>query len=228
MTRPRLTLLDTVTVVMVVVIATLAVWVAVAGPTGPIAMHFDLQGRPDRWGDRREMAGLLAFMTAMTALTAGAMSWYARRSDDPSRRRGLEIGQLIALLAIGGTTAILWTAILGQSSVGAGAEATTGWTMALMGAIFVATGAFLGRVAPNPLIGVRTPWSFKSRRAWDRSNRLAGRLFFWLGLATLIAAPLVPQPAGFVTLTAAVLIAAAWSVFESWRVWKSDPDRQPF
>lgn len=27
---------------------------------------------------------------------------------------------------------------------------------------------------------------------------------------------------------AAVLIAALWSVFESWRVWRTDPDRQPF
>ena len=24
------------------------------------------------------------------------------------------------------------------------------------------------------------------------------------------------------------LIAALWSVFESWRVWRTDPERQPF
>ena len=44
----------------------------------------------------------------------------------------------------------------------------------------------------------------------------------------LIAAPLAPQPLGALSLTAAVLIVAALSVFESWRVWRSDPDRQPF
>jgi uncharacterized membrane protein len=94
--------------------------------------------------------------------------------------------------------------------------------------ILLVLGAFLGRVAPNPVVGVRTPWSYKSRLAWDRSNRLAGRLFFLLGLIGLIAAPVAPQPLGALSLTGAALIVAALSVFESWRVWRSDPDRQPF
>ena len=68
----------------------------------------------------------------------------------------------------------------------------------------------------------------KSRLAWDRSNRLAGRLLFVTGLAGLIAAPLAPQPLGTFCLIGAVLVVALWSVFESWRVWRGDPDRQPF
>ena len=100
--------------------------------------------------------------------------------------------------------------------------------MMVFGALFVVIGAFLGRVAPNPLVGVRTPWTFKSRLAWDRSNRLAGRLLFWLGLASVLSAPFAPQPAGMIAVVAGVLAAAAWSVFESWRVWRSDPQRQPF
>ena len=101
-------------------------------------------------------------------------------------------------------------------------------TAALMSLLFAVLGAFMGRVAPNPIVGVRTPWAYKSRLAWDRSNRLAGRLFFWLGLLGLITAPLAPQPLGFSLLIVGVLIAAGWSVFESWRVWRTDADRQPF
>ena len=29
-------------------------------------------------------------------------------------------------------------------------------------------------------------------------------------------------------LLAAIVVAAVWSVVESWRVWRTDPDRQPF
>ena len=47
-------------------------------------------------------------------------------------------------------------------------------------------------------------------------------------LLGLITAPLAPQPLGFSLLIVGVLIAAGWSVFESWRVWRADPDRQPF
>ena len=63
---------------------------------------------------------------------------------------------------------------------------------------------------------------------FDRSNRLAGRLFFWIGLAGLAAAPFAPQPLGVYALIGAILIAAALSVLESWRVWRDDPERQPF
>ena len=100
--------------------------------------------------------------------------------------------------------------------------------MAFLSLIFLIMGALLGRVSPNPFIGVKTPWAYKSRLAWDRSNRLAGRLMFWLGAAGLIASPFALQPLGLIVLITGVLIATAWSVFESWRVWRADPDRQPF
>ncbi|MNS80009.1 hypothetical protein D3C72_1136760 [compost metagenome] len=120
---------------------------------------------------------------------------------------------------------MLWT-ILGHGASQAAPSLTM--SAALMSLLFAVMGAFMGRVAPNPIVGVRTPWAYKSRLAWDRSNRLAGRLFFWLGLLGLITAPLAPQPLGFSLLIVGVLIAAGWSVFESWRVWRADPDRQPF
>ena len=31
-----------------------------------------------------------------------------------------------------------------------------------------------------------------------------------------------------IALIVAILAAAGWSVVESWRVWRTDPDRQPF
>lgn len=217
MTDRRFTLLDALTALVVAALLASAAWIAVAGPTGPLPMHFDINGRPDRWGDRMELAGVTAFMAFMAAITAGPMGWFAARAPDVGRRRGLKVGQLISLVAIVGVTAFMLGTILGHIDVAEPPPVMT-WSMALMGLIFAAVGAFLGRVAPNPLVGVRTPWSFKSRLAWDRSNRLAGRLFFWLGLLALIAAPLSPQPAGFIAVIAGVLIAAVWSVAESWRV----------
>ena len=224
---PRLTILDALTALVVTALVAVAAWVAVAGPTGPIPMHFDSQMRPDRWGDRYELAGVTGFMALMAAATAGAMGWFAARSPDAARARGLRIGQIISLIAIAGVSLLLLWTTLGAVQETPVAP-SSGWVMALMGVIFTVTGAFLGRVAPNPLVGVRTPWNFKSRLAWDRSNRLAGRLFFWIGLATLIAAPLAPQPAGMGVVIFALIAAAAWSIVESWRVWRTDPDRQPF
>ncbi|MGA0544028.1 SdpI family protein [Brevundimonas sp. VNH65] len=226
MTDRRFTLLDAATVAVTAAIAALSLWVLTQAPNVPYPMHFNAAGEVDRWGDRRELALLFGFMAVMAAITAGMMGWYAGASDDPARRRGLRAGQAVSLVAIGGVSAIIGWASLG-ASLGAEPPAI-GWTMVLTGLILVMVGAGLGRVGPNPLIGVRTPWAFKSRLAWDRSNRLAGRLFFWLGLVLILAGPFAPQPAGALVTTAAIILAAVWSVFESWRVWRSDPDRQPF
>lgn len=225
MTR-RLTLLDIATVVAASAILAGAAWVALNGPTGPIPMHFDIHGQPNRWGDRNELAGALALMAGALGVTAGGMSWFAARTEDPSRRRGLQIGQLVSLLAIVIVTAILCTTLAasGQGDIASGLS----WGTTGLAVLILVIGAFLGRVGPNPVVGVRTPWSYKSRLAWDRSNRLAGRLFFGLGLAGLFIGPFLPLSVGMPILIVAILIAAFWSAFESWRVWRTDPDRQPF
>lgn len=226
MTDRRFTLLDTATVVTAAAILAAAAWIAVKGPMGPIPMHFDIQGRPDRWGDRNELAGTFALMAGLVGLTAGGMSWFAARTEDPSRRRGLRVGQLVSLLAIAVITVILAMTILGAGQ--GDLAASPGLATAGLGFVMLVIGAFLGRVAPNPVVGVRTPWSYKSRLAWDRSNRLAGRLFFGLGLAGVLAGPFLGATVGTTALIIGILIAAAWSAFESWRVWRTDPDRQPF
>ncbi len=222
----RLSLLDVATVVVTITITVFAVWFALKGPAGPIPVHYNFEGQVDRFGNRSEVAGLFGFMALMAAATAGGMSWAVGRVEDPTRRRSLRLAQLISLVAVAGTTAFMGATML------RGAEGqpmpSLGWMTLGVSALLIVIGAGLGRVAPNPIMGVRTPWAFKSRLAWDRSNRLAGRLFFWLGLAGLIATPFLPGTWTLTGLGIAILAAAAWSGFESWRVWRTDPERQPF
>ena len=156
-------------------------------------------------------------------LIAGGIGLFAARSGDPARRRALRFGQLVVLLTLTGVSLFV-----GASSLSGAVTIRTAIPMAGLSLIFILTGAFLGRVGPNPVVGVRTPWTYKSRLAWDRSNRLAGRLLFLIGLAGLVSAPWAIQPFALIVLIVAVIVAAVWSVIESWRVWRTDPDRQPF
>lgn len=219
----RASILDGMTGVAAIGLISLAAWVAVAGPEGPLPVHFNASGQADRWGDRTEVALLIAGMGLGCAVVCGLIGLAVARSDDPSRRRGLKTGQAISLLAFVSTALLM-----GWLSLGGATELAPALPMALISLLIAGIGATAGRVGPNPVVGVRTPWAFKSRLAWDRSNRLAGRLFFWLGLIGLAAAPFAPQPLGLYVLTGAIIVAAALAVFESWRVWRDDPERQPF
>lgn len=215
--------LDVATGVATVLIAGLAIWVWTNGPTGPLPMHFNIQGEVDRWGDRRELAVVFGLLALICGALGGGMGLAARRADDPSRRRGLGAGQAIVVLTLSGVTGLIATSTLGGATTPA-----PSFLMVGVSALIAVIGAILGRVGPNPFVGVRTPWAYKSRLAWDRSNRLAGRLFLIIGLIGLAVSAITPQPLGLIVLGSAVSAAALWAVLESWRVWRGDPDRQPF
>lgn len=83
----KFSLLDIATSVMTATIAALAIWVALQGPIGPIPMHFDINGDPDRWGDRAEMAWLLGFMAFIVAAVGGGMGHADHGRADPDRGR---------------------------------------------------------------------------------------------------------------------------------------------
>lgn len=197
----------------------LAIWKF--GHTGPIPMHFGWNGDVDRWGDRSE-AALMAGAMALLSLVAGPVlqAVSQRKGGDERSYSATVMVLLLVTSLITALAAAMGFALIPADQIGGKA------VMAMIGAIFAIVGAYLGKVGPNPLIGVRTPWTFASRLAWDKSNRLAGRLFLLVGFAGLVAAPLAPQPAGFQALIVAVLLIAVAVVFESWRVWRSDTDRK--
>lgn len=215
--------LNAATVGLALIVAGLGVWTIFAGPTELLPVHYNAAGQADGWGAREQVGGLLFGLAALTLVLGGGMGVAARRTDDPARARALRYAQLVVILSLPLVSLLAASASLsGTTDIGGAVP------VALMSLAILLIGAFLGRVGPNPFVGVRTPWAFKSRLAWDRSNRLAGRLFFVIGLAGLLTAPFAPRPLNLYLLLTAIGIAAVWSVVESWRVWRTDPDRQPF
>ena len=212
--------MNLVTIFVFVLIVGAALVIGLAGPTGPIPVHFNMAGLADRSTGRGEVAAGVGSLAPIALI----LSFYlGRRADlvdgDNTRRRGLAIARLLILL-----TSTLVAGLFAVLTFSANGTALAGILMAGIGILLASSGAFMGRVAPNRFVGVRTPWTHKSRLAWDRSNRLAGRLLFFGGIAAMIAAPFSPQPIGMIVLIVGVLLAAGWPVIESRRVWRNDPN----
>ena len=225
MTAPRKarSALDLATVVLSLMVGALGVWTILAGPTELLPIHYNAAGQADDWGSRELLGGGLVGLALLTLLLGGGMALAAGRTDDPARRRALRYAQLVVVLSIP-----LISLLIASASLSGATDISGALPVALMSLVILLIGAFLGRVGPNPFVGVRTPWAYKSRLSWERSNRLAGRLFFVIGLAGLLTAPFAPQPFGLYAIVGAIVLAAVWSGVESWRVWRTDPDRQPF
>lgn len=214
---------DMATVLFGVLMGGIGLAVFLAGPSGLMPVHWGLDGQADAWSTRELVGGTIAGLGFLTLLLAGGMGLAAGRSKDATRVRALRFAQLVLLLSL-----TLVALLIGSASLGGMNSLRPALPTAAIALILLVIGAYLGRVGANPIVGVRTPWSYRSRLAWERSNRLAGRLMFLLGVSGLATAAFAPQPLGLLLLLLGVLITAIWSVLESWRVWRADPDRQPF
>jgi len=204
--------------------AAAAVYVWRYGPAGPLPMHLNLAGRVDGWGDRTTLAGVIGGITAGFAALYVIMETVTLSAGaEAAPRRGVRIAKLLLVFIEVMVVALMLALAYG----GASAPALGGGRLmpALLALIFLVVGAFMGKAGPNPFVGVRTYWTYRSRLAWDKSNRLMGRLFFWIGLAGLVASPFLDPAVTTPALIVAILLAAAASVFESWRVWRTDPER---
>lgn len=215
--------LDAATLGLSLLVGAVGVWTVFAGPAELLPIHYNASGQADDWGTREMLGGALIGLALLTLILGGGMGVASRRTEDLARGRALRYAQLVVVLTLPLVSLLIASASLsGTTDIGGALP------VALMSLVLLLLGAFLGRVGPNPFVGVRTPWAYKSRLAWERSNRLAGRLFFVIGLTGLLTAPFAPRPLGLYAILAAIGVAALWSVIESWRVWRADPDRQPF
>ncbi len=204
--------------------AALGLYVWKFGSVDPIPMHFGLNGQVDRWGDRTEAALFIGGMAAVSLVVGWAMDWSAGRpGTDEGRKRGLAVAKAIAVAAPCVISAMMAGIALSAHPSEAGGQQII---LTAVCALLAMVGAIMGKIAPNALVGVRTPWTLNSKLSWEKSNRLAGRLFFWGGLAGAILAPSAPEPIGMQVFLAAVVLIAVVTAIESWRVWRADPERR--
>jgi hypothetical protein len=226
-----LTLLDIASLLVVLALAATAYGAWRYGPPGLLPVHFGLDGLPNRMGSRSDLALGLAINALVAALVAGLCGWFEHDPKTAAQvahggRFTFRFGRMIGLLAPSFATVLMVSAAFGWLPHDAdGKTQTIRWSAIGISALMLIIGAFIGKARQNPFVGVRTYWSLTSRLAWDKSNRLAGRLLALIGLAGLILSPFAPMPQGMIAITSAIIAAALAAVIESYRVWRIDPER---
>lgn len=96
-----------------------------------------------------------------------------------------------------------------------------------IGLLFMVMGNLLGKVRSNFIMGVRTPWTLSSELSWNKTHRLAGKLFVGVGLSMMIMGLFFStHPAAANVMIYGLIILVLVPVAYSWWVWKNDPNRQ--
>jgi uncharacterized membrane protein len=100
------------------------------------------------------------------------------------------------------------------------------------GVLFALLGNVLGKAQPSAFVGLRTPWTLSSRRAWHLSHRRGALWMTVYGLVLTLVGLTVPldlvipwvAPIGVLVGMAVML---GWLTYASYLDWRADPDPQP-
>lgn len=190
--------------------------------TAKIPTHWNVDGEIDGWSGR--LFGLLfaPLLGVFLSLLFAIVPYIDPRKDHVEASRSLlYAGWSGTLLLLTATHAAIVLSASGHAPANLPAE------VALYGipAILILVGNFLAKTKSNFFLGVRTPWTLSSERAWRASNRAAGWMLVFTGIAAIISIFLVDKQASIVVIIAGVFSSIIVSTAISYFAWRNDPER---
>ena len=220
------------TVIAAAIMAGMTIWTINGLPaTGEIPVHWNYKGEADGFAPVAKAKQILWMVPGISIFTS--LIFAIALKVDP-RRQNIERSRR-AYMAIWMSTLVLMTLVTGlvcySMLKGANAPSTSMEAMPkiITGAssiLFLIIGNYLPKTRSNWFFGIRTPWTLSSNEAWQKTHRLAGRLFVLLGIIGLLSAFLLPLTWQLPIIIGGSLLVTFSTLVYSYLSWRGASDRQ--
>jgi len=185
-----------------------------------MAMHFDLKGNPDRYGNKSELLIMAASLSAMSILIYFGLSniykidpkKYAADNKDRLQRMGFAVAVFIIAL----TCFIIYSTSKGNMRM------SMRYIFAGVGLLLCLMGNYMHTIKPNYFAGLRLPWTLNNEDNWRRTHLLAGKVWFIGGLVIAILCLIVPDTAAIILFFIATIILILVPVIYSYRLYRKN------
>ena len=144
-----------------------------------IATHFGSNGEPDGWSSKAvAVVGLPALLTAIHLAC-----FFITFADPKKQRIDPKLFKLILWLC----PVISWFGCGSTYAYALNMELnTTNIAMVLLGVLFIVIGNYLPKARQNYTVGIKLPWTLDDEENWNRTHRLAGKLWMVCGFLFVI------------------------------------------
>lgn len=164
-----------------------------------IPVHWNGRGQVDGWGSKHSPALFLVpsincFFAVLLFLTLRIDPRLRKLEGDASASvpRTLKVIRLGVTALFGGIA--VWLILAAASGVSSPAAMPQVLQVGV-GAVILVLGNLMGKIRPNYLIGIRTPWTLESKEVWTKTHRFGGRLMVVVGLLMILLCFVVPPKA---------------------------------
>ncbi|HEX5654833.1 MAG TPA: SdpI family protein [Chitinophagaceae bacterium] len=183
-----------------------------------VAMHYDLQGNPDRYGSKNELLTLAFVLIVMNALSYLILTNIYR--IDPKKYAAENKGRLqrIGFLVVVFIAGILCLFI--NSAVSGSLKLSMGFIFAGIGLLFAAIGNYMPNLKPNYFAGLRLPWTLENEENWRKTHAMAGKLWFGGGLLLAVICLFTPPITTFIIFFAVTFIIVIIPCIYSYKLYR--------
>lgn len=202
------------------------IYLAIAWSSFPerVAMHFNLEGQPDRYGDKKEMIIMICVLSAVSAGIYFLLSniykidpkKYAAENKDRLQRMGFAVAVFISALAC----FIIYSTAKGSI------EAGMRYIFAGVGLLISLIGNYMHSIKPNYFAGLRLPWTLNNENNWRKTHLLAGKLWFAGGLIMSVLCLVLPDKATMILFFLVMVVLVMIPVIYSYRMYKKNNEAE--
>ncbi|RYG43742.1 MAG: DUF1648 domain-containing protein [Chitinophagaceae bacterium] len=178
-----------------------------------MALHFDLAGKPDRYGDKSELLWMTVLLSslgiAMFYILSNIYRIDPKKYAAENKDRLLRMAFIITIFMSAISVFIIYSAAKG------GFEPGLKYIYAGVGLLFCFIGNYMHTIKPNYFAGFRLPWTLNNEENWRKTHLLAGKMWFGGGMLLAVLCLLLPDHiariAFFSVLGILVIIPAVYS-----------------
>ncbi len=194
-----------------------AIYIALVWKQVPdkVAIHFTVNGDPDRYGNKSELALLTGILFVVSLgvyyLMANINRIDPKRYAQENTGRFRKIGFAVTVFLSALTCFIIYSAING------GSKMNTSFVLAAVCLLLAVIGNYMPNLKPNYFAGMRLPWTLEDPDNWKATHALAGRIWFIGGILLGIVCFILPQKAAFAVFMSGVMAMVLIPAVFSWR-----------
>ena len=145
-----------------------------------MATHFDMAGTPNGWSSKWfAVIGIPVFLALVNVLCTILTETDPRRHKYPEKMMKLVywICPVVSWICAGLTISY---------ELGIEFAAMPKFASLFIGIMFVVIGNYLPKVKQNYYMGIKLPWTYSDEENWNRTHRMAGKLWVVGGIVLLL------------------------------------------
>lgn len=208
----------------IILISTFASAVLLTLLPDTVPLHYDFNGNIDRYGSKYEML-LFPGILLITGCVFIPVALNERKKGERSNEKPIlyaAIGTCLPLAALG----IYLMAKSINKTEPVNAESIMTFAGIGIGVTLIILGNIIPKTRLNSTIGLRTTWSMKNERVWQKSQRLAGIALVLAGIVSIVLMMFVRGIWSLIALFAATIAAVVVCIIGSYRYYKQDKESE--